>query len=111
MKYLAEGVAKRKEFEAELIEKAFSDPDFREHLTREPRVALQKYMGKALPLGFKLELLEEEENTLIITMPKLDHEKSRELSANELEKVSGGVSSGFQGNQQWSIDFYQGFHS
>jgi hypothetical protein len=83
----------REAFEARLIEKAWTDPSFRQALRSDPRGAVEKALGARLPAGMQVKLLEETADTFYLVLPaNPDRAPSGQLSDEQLDAVAGGGS-------------------
>lgn len=83
----------RQDWEALLVAKAWSDEAFKEKLLKNPKAVLEEEMGGKLPEEIKnVRIIEETEDTIYISLPKKpEPSSSEELSEEELEAVSGGL--------------------
>lgn len=70
-----------------LTAKAPAEPAFRQALLKNPKAAVEKEFGVALPAGRKLKVVEENATTNYLVLPATS---SDELSEAELEAVAGG---------------------
>lgn len=78
-----------------LIQKSFSDNDFKDLLIKDPETAIEKVMGTNLniPVGRKIVVEDQSDNSKIyINIPRNMTMDDLELSSEELEMVSGGTS-------------------
>ena len=95
MNNIEKAIKKRKEFEANLITKALEDENFRNELVSNPKAVVEKEVGKPLPEGVEVKVVEEAPNTITIILPRIvSKPQSGELSDENLEKVAGGFSVG-----------------
>ena len=78
----------RQDIEQQLIAKASQDTSFRQALISDPRSAVEKELGLKVPAGIRLEVIEENSNSLCLVLPAV----KGELSDLELEGVAGGKS-------------------
>jgi hypothetical protein len=85
-----ENSAIRQQLRAQLIEKAWNDPEFKAKVVRDPKGMLEQYLGKALPQDVKIYVHEEDNNTLHFSIPPTPS-KMAELSDDDLAKVAGGT--------------------
>ncbi len=82
---------KRDEFEAKLIRRAWSEPDFKSRLINDPRAAIQETFGQEINPEIDVVVIDESSNKLgvvIPTPPAASH--GGELSEASLEQVAGG---------------------
>ena len=93
---VVEALKKRKEREANIIAKALIDDEFRKALLSDPRATLEKESGQKLPDNLKLKVIEEDPDTIIISLPQKPKEMGEkgELSEEALENVAGGLAIG-----------------
>ncbi len=93
---IKEALKKRKEFEAGIIAKALENPDFRKELLENPKAVVEREAGKKLPDEVKIKIIEEEPATVIIAVPSMPDtlKNNDEISAELLDKISGGLESG-----------------
>ncbi|MEM7592906.1 MAG: NHLP leader peptide family RiPP precursor [Cyanobacteria bacterium P01_A01_bin.83] len=85
----------RKEFEANLISKAWGDESFKQELMNNPRAVYEQELGRKAPENQKIQVLEETPGTTYLVIPQKP-ETSEELSEEALESVAGGGGFGFQ---------------
>lgn len=76
----------RKSFEAELVEKALKDDDFRKHLINDPKAALEKEWGVCLPDDMAIHVHQEKRNELHVVLPTAAA-ASDELKSEEMQPV------------------------
>ncbi len=84
----------RKDFEVNLVAKAWTNEAFKQQLLDNPRAAVEQELGEQLPEGMNVEVIQEPANTLYIvlpTKPESSDEVSGGLSDEELEAVAGGA--------------------
>lgn len=58
-----------KELKSKVIEKAWAEPDFKKELLENPKEAIQKVTGIAIPENIDVTVLEEAENKLYFILP------------------------------------------
>jgi hypothetical protein len=80
----------RKEVRDAIVAMALRDEEFRESLLANPKSAVERALGKTLDDGLEVYLLQEDEETMYIVLPKELAPKNEELSDFELETVAGG---------------------
>ena len=78
------------QLEANLIEKCWKEPGFREKVLKNPKEMLEAFLGKSLPADFKVVIHEEDSKTLHLALPPAPSNVA-ELSDDELERVAGGT--------------------
>lgn len=76
------------ETRAKVIAKAWKDPNFKQKLLKDPKVAL-KEMGYVAPENVKVKCIEESKTTLTFVLPAAPADVNQ-LSEKELSKVAGG---------------------
>jgi Nitrile hydratase, alpha chain len=84
----------RKQIEASLIAKAQAEPAFRKALLNNPKAAIEKEFGVALPAGSELKVVEETASTNYLVLPAI---AVGDLSDADLENVAGGWYGAFYG--------------
>lgn len=82
------------ELQDRLVTKAMRDDAFGQRLLARPEETIQSEFGVVLPRGFKVKILEQDTNTMILVLPK---PQTEDLSMDELDAVTGGVS----GEMNW----------
>jgi hypothetical protein len=83
----------RREFELQLIEKAWKDDAFRQALVSDPRGAVEKELGGQLPAGLQVKVVAESADTFYLVLPaNPDRAPAGELTDQQLEAVAGGWS-------------------
>lgn len=86
----------RKEFEAKIIKKAWSDPKYKEELLKNPKAVIEKELqelqdGFKIPDELDIKVFEENPKSLCLVLPMNPQEVTdQELSEDDLEKVAGG---------------------
>jgi hypothetical protein len=88
----ASGGSGRAEMERRLIERSLKDESFRQKLLADPRAALEQELGRGLPEGVKVRVVEETPDTIYLVLPRTSAlgEGGGDLSDEALEAVSGG---------------------
>ncbi|MGL5942257.1 MAG: NHLP leader peptide family RiPP precursor, partial [Waterburya sp.] len=74
----------RREFEANLITKAWKDEAFKQKLMSNPIVVYEEELGRKAPNNIEIQVLEETANITYLVIPKKP-EGSEELSEEALE--------------------------
>jgi hypothetical protein len=72
----------RKDLEIELIQQAWLDDEFKQKLISDPKLVLEKALGKELPRNLNIQVIEETPDTLYIILPS-------KLNCPELEAPRG----------------------
>jgi Nitrile hydratase, alpha chain len=81
----------RREFELQLIEKAWKDDAFRQALVTDPRGALERDLGAKLPAGVQVKVVAESADTFYLVLPaNPDRAPAGELTDQQLDAVAGG---------------------
>jgi nitrile hydratase alpha subunit len=78
----------RQAAEAHLIERSWTDREFRERLLRDPKATLSKELGIEFPDDAEIEVLEETTTKKYLVLPE---PAAGDLSDEELERVAGGI--------------------
>ncbi|VEP18772.1 conserved hypothetical protein [Hyella patelloides LEGE 07179] len=84
----------RKEFEANLITKAWQNEAFKQQLMNDPIAIYEEELGRKAPDNIEIKVLEETSDTTYLVIPKKP-DASQELSEEALESVAGGGGIGF----------------
>jgi hypothetical protein len=83
----------RREFELQLIEKAWKDDAFRQALLTDSQGAVERELGAKLPAGIQVKVLAETPDTFYLVLPaNPDRAPAGELTNQQLEPVAGGWS-------------------
>jgi hypothetical protein len=81
----------RQKIEAHLVAKAWKNESFKQELLNNPKAIIEQEFGAQLPEALKIQIMEEDTETLYITLPTLPEWNREELSDKELEAVVGGA--------------------
>jgi hypothetical protein len=79
----------RKEFETEIITKAWKDKQFKQELLSNPKAVYERELNQKLPDSLQIRVVEEDSNTIYLVLPKAP-EATEELSEEALEAIAGG---------------------
>jgi len=82
--------SKRPEFEAQIMERAARDPNFRERLKSNPRETISHELGISIPADLTIEIVEDTASTVHLVLPPATANPREELSEGDLEGVAGG---------------------
>jgi hypothetical protein len=80
----------RKEFETEIITKAWKDKQFKQELLSNPKAVYERELNQKLPDSLQIRVVEEDSNTIYLALPKAP-EATEELSEEALEAIAGGL--------------------
>ncbi len=85
-------VTARKTLEAQLIDRAMKDEEFRQALVRDPKAVFAREFDITMPEHIHVQVLEERPGTAYLVLPQAVASVGAELSDAELESVAGGWS-------------------
>jgi hypothetical protein len=92
----------RREFETEIITKAWKDRQFKQELLSNPKAVYERELNQKLPDSLQIRVVEEDSNSVYLVLPKAP-EATEELSEEALEAIAGGgLYIGVQG-QGWGV--------
>jgi hypothetical protein len=84
----------RAEMERRLIERSIEDESFRQRLLDDPKGTLEQELGRQLPEGVEVRVVEESTDTIYLVLPSASAVgEGGELSEEELDAVAGGGTS------------------
>jgi Nitrile hydratase, alpha chain len=90
----ATGGGGRAEIERTLVQRSLQDEDFRRRLLDDPKAAVEQELGKRLPEGVQVRVVEETAETIYLVLPSASPVgEGGELSDRELDAVAGGFGS------------------
>jgi hypothetical protein len=81
----------RNEIEAHLVAKTWKDNSFKQQLLANPKATIEQEFGVQLPEALNIRIMQENAETLYITLPTRPSVNEDELSEKELETVAGGI--------------------
>ena len=87
----------RKDFEAQIIAKAWRDPEFKKRLLTDPKGVFEEELqklqeGAKLPADLNIQVLEEHPKQVYLVLPQNPEELLEgELTDEQLESVAGGT--------------------
>jgi hypothetical protein len=87
---------KRDDFEARIVQKAWTDPAYRRRLLANPKQVLSEELGKikegvSIPANVKVTVLEEKPDQIYLVIPLNAREVTGALTEEQLKKVAGGT--------------------
>jgi hypothetical protein len=85
------GSSAREDARQQVIERANSDPAFRDQLLKDPREAIQDKIGIPLPANITIRVVEEQPGEVVLVLRAQPVEPGQQLSDADLEAVSGGT--------------------
>jgi hypothetical protein len=82
----------RAEVERRLVERSLQDEEFRQRLLDDPKGTLEQELGRGLPEGVQVRVVEETPDTIYLVLPSASAlgGQGGSLSEEELEAVAGG---------------------
>jgi Nitrile hydratase, alpha chain len=84
----------RAEVERMVIEKSLRDESFRQRLLDDPKGIIEQEMGRRLPEGVEVRVIEESADTIYLVLPSASAVgEGGPLSDRELDAVAGGFGS------------------
>ena len=83
----------RAEWERTIVQRSIEDEEFRQRLLDDPKGILEQELGRQLPEGVEVRVVEESADTIYLVLPSASAlgDQGGELSDEELEAVAGGV--------------------
>jgi hypothetical protein len=90
------GGGTRAEIERTLVQRSLQDEDFRRRLLDDPKAAVEQELGKRLPEGVQVRVVEETAETIYLVLPGASPVgEGGELSDEQLQSAAGGRFEGF----------------
>jgi hypothetical protein len=83
----------RAEVERTLVQRSLQDEDFRQRLLDDPKGVVEQELGRELPEGVEVRVVEESADTIYLVLPSTSPlgGQGGELSDQELEGVAGAA--------------------
>jgi len=78
----------RRDFEAEVIARAWQDKAFKLRFLKDPKAVVEEISGEKLPSSMKVSVFEETLTSVCLVLPR---DPDAELSEDNLECIAGGV--------------------
>jgi hypothetical protein len=85
------GSSAREDARQQVIERANSDPAFRDQLLKDPREAIGDKIGIPLPATITIRVVEEQPGEVVLVLPAQPAAPGQTLSDADLEEVAGGT--------------------
>lgn len=82
----------RQRIEAQVLERAAKDPQFRTQLQQDPRGTISRDFGVQVPQDITVEVLDETPSKVYLVLPAAPAQRGQELSGQDLQAVAGGWS-------------------
>lgn len=107
-KTLSQAMNQRFEYEQNLIQKAWSNENFKQELIQNPKAVIARECGQQIPEAIEVELLQETNNKVYLVLPNnpIPTSDQEELSEEALETVAGGGCAAWtvvQGCLAWTV--------
>jgi hypothetical protein len=88
----ATGGGSRAAVERRLIDRSLQDEEFRQRLLDDPKGTVEQELGRGLPEGVQVRVVQESADTIYLVLPSASAVgQGGELSDQDLEAVAGGV--------------------
>ena len=93
MSEAAAGGGGRYEMERTIVHRSLEDEDFRQKLLDDPKGAVEQELGRRLPEGVEVRVVEETKDTIYLVFPSASAlgGQGGSLSDQELDAVAGGI--------------------
>ena len=83
----------RAEVERRLVQRSLQDEDFRQRLLADPKGTVEQELGRRLPEGVRVRVVQESADTIYLVLPSASAlGEGEEISDEALEAVAGGAS-------------------
>jgi hypothetical protein len=86
-----EAATTRRDLEARIIARAWEDGRYAEELRTNPKAVLERELGRALPDGVEVTVLEETPTSLYLVVPPKPRRAGDEMTDEELDRAAGGL--------------------
>ncbi len=94
------GGGTRAEIERTLVQRSLQDEDFRRRLLDDPKAVVEQELGKRLPEGVQVRVVEETAETIYLVLPSASAVgQGGEISDEGLQSVAGGR------GPEWPVTF------
>jgi hypothetical protein len=95
MSEAAAGGGGRAEIERRIIQRSLQEEAFRQKLLDDPKGTLEQKLGRGLPAGVEVRVVEESTDTIYLVLPSASAlgDQGGSLSEEELDAVAGGGTS------------------
>jgi hypothetical protein len=80
----------REELQAQMLERASRDPEFRNQLVQDPKGLLAQMLDVQIPDSITIEVLEESPSKFYLVLPQASQEVSQELTDQDLAAANDG---------------------
>jgi len=89
-------LSSRKNYEEKILDKIFSDADFKKQFLKNPKTAVEEEFGISLPEKLKIKVIEEKPLEITIVIPRDSQQFAEDVkdlpSEKELAAIQGGIS-------------------
>jgi hypothetical protein len=81
----------RSDPQQQIIDRASTDPDFRNRLLANPSAAASEQLEVPIPPNVTIRVVEEQPGEVVLVLPSVAPHSGARLSDEDLEKVAGGL--------------------